>query len=371
MQGQQVCFIEGVGMPDLHVRRGEKVLGPFPPDKIKQMITDDKIKPSDLIQVGGDDQWIAIGDIPNLAKLFGSDNAQATKQQKSSEPDSASSDPLKMFVKRGDVIHGPLTLMAVQDGIAAGKIDRSDQVGPRKTGPWKEAGSLSRLFPTDEVVSDEFAGFDLGEDESEDHTYGLARTTPLPTARPGLIFDDEEEESVPRQSPEGPYATLFGGIKNKRREQKQAGRKPKWTVSLECWKCERETILESEHCSRCGSKKGTWTRTGAAKGGNGLFCTVCRNGYTDVSCRHCGQMNTSVNLRATRVVTESVRDPNLLFKLSFGVPIMVVVFTPCLIGILPDKPQDPPPTKEEIQDLVPPEISPAAMPEDFGEDLAP
>lgn len=54
----------------LHVRRGDKVLGPFSPRKIKQMIADDKITPCDLIRVEGGDQWNTIGDVPNLAKYF-------------------------------------------------------------------------------------------------------------------------------------------------------------------------------------------------------------------------------------------------------------------------------------------------------------
>ena len=57
-------------MAKFHVRRGDKVLGPFPPDKIKQMIADDKIKPYDLIRGEGGDQWNTIGDVPNLAKCF-------------------------------------------------------------------------------------------------------------------------------------------------------------------------------------------------------------------------------------------------------------------------------------------------------------
>jgi hypothetical protein len=57
-------------MLDFHVRCGDKVLGPFSPRKIKQMIADGKIKPYDRIRVEGDDQWNTIGDIPNLAKCF-------------------------------------------------------------------------------------------------------------------------------------------------------------------------------------------------------------------------------------------------------------------------------------------------------------
>ena len=180
-------------MADLHVRRGDTVLGPFPPDKIKQMIADGKIRQNDLIRVEGDDQWNSIADIPNLAKLFGSDNPSTAGRKKSSGTDSASSDPQKMFVKRGDAVRGPLTLKAVQDGIAAGKIDRADKIGPRNTGPWKEAGSLSKLFSSDEVVSDEFEGFDtdaveilddwdpLAEDEQSGDTY---RVTPRQTKNP-------------------------------------------------------------------------------------------------------------------------------------------------------------------------------------------
>jgi hypothetical protein len=190
-------------MADLHVRRGDKVLGPFPPDKIKQMIADDKIRQNDLIRVEGDDQWNSIRDIPNLAKLFGSDNPSTAERKKSSGTDSASSDPQKMFVKRADAVRGPLTLKAVQDGIAAGKIGRADQIGPRNTGPWKQAGSLLNLFPTDEVVSDDFEGFDdddvetlddweqLAEDEQSGNTY---RFTPRQTGmmqprtvQPGMI----------------------------------------------------------------------------------------------------------------------------------------------------------------------------------------
>ena len=177
-------------MPDLHVRRGDKVLGPFPPGKIKRMITEGKIKPDDLIRVEGEDQWNTIVDIPNLTKLFGSDTPPVTtRRQKGPEPGSASSGPQKMFVKRGDAVHGPLTLKAVQDGIAAGKIDRSDQIGSRNTGPWKEAGSLPKLFPTDEVVSDEFEGFEtddveiqdewdqLADDEQSSETFGILPKT--------------------------------------------------------------------------------------------------------------------------------------------------------------------------------------------------
>ena len=92
LQGQQVCFIEGIGMPDLHIRRGEKVLGPFPPDKSKQMITDDKIKLNDLIRVEGDDQLNIIGDIPNLAKYFSKDNSRAPNSQKRYGSGSAGAD---------------------------------------------------------------------------------------------------------------------------------------------------------------------------------------------------------------------------------------------------------------------------------------
>ncbi len=183
-------------MADLHVRRGDTVLGPFPPDKIKQMIADGKIRQNDLIRVEGDDQWMSLRDIPNLAKLFGPDNPQTTKRQTSPGPDSASSDPQKMFVKRGEAVRGPLTLKAVLDGIAAGKIDRADQIGPRNTGPWKEAGSLSKFFSTDEVVSDEFDGFDFDENEPDDPTYGLARSEISALERPVLLFDDDEA-SVP------------------------------------------------------------------------------------------------------------------------------------------------------------------------------
>ena len=40
-------------MTKLHVRRGDKVLGPFPPRKIKQMIADGKIRQNDLIRAEG------------------------------------------------------------------------------------------------------------------------------------------------------------------------------------------------------------------------------------------------------------------------------------------------------------------------------
>ncbi|MDC0175474.1 DUF4339 domain-containing protein, partial [Planctomycetaceae bacterium] len=168
-------------MADLHVRRGDKVLGPFPPDKIKQMIADGKIRQNDLIRVEGDDQWNSIGDIPNLAKLFGLDNPPATtKRPKSPKSGSGSSDSQTVFIKRGDEIHGPLTLTAVEDGIAAGKIEPSDQIGPRKTGPWEEAGTVARLFPTEEVVTDEFEGFEfeMDEDEPDDSIYDDVPSSP-------------------------------------------------------------------------------------------------------------------------------------------------------------------------------------------------
>jgi hypothetical protein len=136
---------------ELEIRRGDKVLGPFPPGKIKQMIADGKITQNDLIRADGGDQWNSIRDIPNLAKLFGPEIPSTTKRQRSLGPDLASSDPQKMFVKRGDTVRGPLTLKAVQDGIAAGKIDRSDQIGARNTGPWKRAESFWTLFPAVKV----------------------------------------------------------------------------------------------------------------------------------------------------------------------------------------------------------------------------
>ncbi len=65
-------------MADFHIRRGDKVLGPFPPGKIKQMIADGKIKPNDLIRADGGDQWKSIRDVPKLAKIFG---AEAPRSQ--------------------------------------------------------------------------------------------------------------------------------------------------------------------------------------------------------------------------------------------------------------------------------------------------
>jgi ABC-type multidrug transport system ATPase subunit len=160
-------------MPVLRVRRGDKVLGAFAPAKVKQMITEGKINSSDMIQVEGDDQWNAIGAIPNLARLFVPDTPKPGYRQKSPEK-SPGSGAQKLFVKRDDTVRGPLTFNDIQDGLAAGTIERSDQIGPRTTGPWKQCGSISKLFPTDAVVSDEFAELDLGGDEPDAHVNELA-----------------------------------------------------------------------------------------------------------------------------------------------------------------------------------------------------
>jgi ABC-type multidrug transport system ATPase subunit len=179
------CLITGVQMPVLRVRRGDKVLGAFAASKIKKMLTEGKIKSSDLIQVEGDDQWNAIGGIPNLARLFAPDKPKTGNRQKSPGPESASSGAQKLFIKRADAVRGPLTLKNIQDGIAAGTIERSDHIGPRTTGPWKPCGSISKLFPTGKVVSDEFAELDLGGNEPDAHVNGLASLDdPQLSARP-------------------------------------------------------------------------------------------------------------------------------------------------------------------------------------------
>ena len=62
-------------MPSLHLRRGKKIVGPFSPSKIKQMISDGKIKGTDLLRVEGDSDWIPAAEIPALRDLM-----QATEE---------------------------------------------------------------------------------------------------------------------------------------------------------------------------------------------------------------------------------------------------------------------------------------------------
>ena len=54
----------------LHIRRGKKTSGPFPPKRIRELIVEGKLKPNDLLRLDGDDSWTAASEIPNLARAF-------------------------------------------------------------------------------------------------------------------------------------------------------------------------------------------------------------------------------------------------------------------------------------------------------------
>jgi hypothetical protein len=57
-------------MAHLHVRRGEKVLGPFSPSEIKRMIEDNKIVGTDMVCMEDDTDWVQLSAIPALARLL-------------------------------------------------------------------------------------------------------------------------------------------------------------------------------------------------------------------------------------------------------------------------------------------------------------
>lgn len=180
-------------MTQYFIKRNDKVKGPFSSTQVKSAVESKNLAATDFLGTSEAGPWRPLSDYFRMNEAV--QNQPAAKRQKRPEPDSASSDARKLFVKRGDAVHGPLTLKAVQDGIAAGKIDRSDQIGPQETGPWKEAGSLSKLFPTDEVVSGVFKGFatddveilddwdQLAEDEQYSDSYQPLARQPVATAR--------------------------------------------------------------------------------------------------------------------------------------------------------------------------------------------
>ena len=180
-------------MAQYFIKRNDRVKGPFSSTQVKSAVESKNLAATDFLGTSEAGPWRPLSDYFQMNEAV--QNQPAAKRQKSPEPDSASSDAQTVFVKRGDAVHGPLTLKAVQDGIAAGKIDRSDQIGPQKTGPWTEAGSLSKLFPTDEVVSGAFEGFatddveildewdQLAEDEQYSDSYHPLPRQPVSTAR--------------------------------------------------------------------------------------------------------------------------------------------------------------------------------------------
>jgi len=57
-------------MASLHIRRGEKVVGPFSPSEIKRMIQDDTIVGTDSVRMEGDADWVPLAEIPALASLL-------------------------------------------------------------------------------------------------------------------------------------------------------------------------------------------------------------------------------------------------------------------------------------------------------------
>ena len=65
-------------MPKLHLKRGKKVVGPFSPATIKQMVADGKVKANDLLRVEGDNDWIPASEISSLATLFVSAKGKET-----------------------------------------------------------------------------------------------------------------------------------------------------------------------------------------------------------------------------------------------------------------------------------------------------
>ena len=180
-------------MAQYFIKRNDRVKGPFSSTQVKSAVESKNLAATDFLGTSEAGPWRPLSDYFRMNEAV--QNQPAAKRQKSPEPDSASSDAQTVFVKRGDAVHGPLTFKAVQDGIAAGKIDRSDQIGPEKTGPWKEAGSLSKLFPTDEVVSGVFEGFatddveildewdQLAEDEQFSDAYQPSHRQPVAAAR--------------------------------------------------------------------------------------------------------------------------------------------------------------------------------------------
>jgi hypothetical protein len=56
--------------PQLHIRRGVKTVGPFPPQRIKQLIVEGKIKSSDLLRLDEDNNWTPASEVPGLANSF-------------------------------------------------------------------------------------------------------------------------------------------------------------------------------------------------------------------------------------------------------------------------------------------------------------
>ena len=223
LQGQQVCFIEGIGMPDLLVRRGEKVLGPFPPDKIKQMITDDKIKLNDLIRIEGDDQWNIIGDIPNLAKYFSKDNSRATNSQKRYGSGSAGADAgrrSRSAKARKPAWHvrdpdgqavGPITRRQLQEMCLAGEISSSTEIRHVRWPDWRPA---TQLFP--DVAQDDWGG--------------------------AAFVDTVGDIS-------GLAARVFTTLRNHVRFE--------WTPSApqlrRCTKCHRNQFTSPQYCQKCGA----------------------------------------------------------------------------------------------------------------------
>ena len=120
-------------MTQYFIKRNDKVKGPFSSTQVKSAVESKNLAATDFLGTSEAGPWRPLSDYFRMNEAV--QNQPAAKRQKRPEPDSASSDAQKVFVKRGDAVHGPLTLKAVQDGIAAGKIDRSDQIGPQETGP--------------------------------------------------------------------------------------------------------------------------------------------------------------------------------------------------------------------------------------------